>query len=102
MYIALASVFVMDARWCCYSDCCITGCHGYYYRGLCYTSYQVIHYACICNIIMLAGVPGAFSRISHVFAHLLIGPSHMSCNNLERNVRQNKKSTCNIIMKLLK
>ena len=28
--------------------------------------------------VMLAGVPGGFSRGSPVFAHLLIGPSHMS------------------------
>ena len=27
---------------------------------------------------LLAGVPGGFSRGSPVFAHLLIGPSHMS------------------------
>ena len=28
--------------------------------------------------VLLAGVPGGFSRDSPVFAHLLIGPSHMS------------------------
>ena len=28
--------------------------------------------------LLLAGVPGVFSRESPVFAHLLIGPSHMS------------------------
>ena len=28
--------------------------------------------------VLLAGVPGGFSRGSPVFAHLLIGPSHMS------------------------
>ena len=28
--------------------------------------------------ILLAGVPGGFSRGSPVFAHLLISPSHMS------------------------
>ena len=28
--------------------------------------------------ILLAGVPGGFSRGPPVFAHLLIGPSHMS------------------------
>ena len=27
--------------------------------------------------VLLAGVPGGFSRASPVFAHLLIGPSHM-------------------------
>ena len=38
-----------------------------------------------------------FSRGFPVFAHLLIGPSHMSCNNLERDVKLNlkKKKTTN-------
>ena len=31
---------------------------------------------CETNQVMLAGVPSGISRGSHVFAHLLIGPSH--------------------------
>ena len=33
---------------------------------------------CETSQVLLAGVPGGFSRGSPVFAHLLIGPSHMS------------------------
>ena len=33
---------------------------------------------CKTSQVLLAGVPGGFSRGSPVFAHLLIGPSHMS------------------------
>ena len=33
---------------------------------------------CETNQILLEGVPGVFSRGSPIFAHLLIGPSHMS------------------------
>ena len=36
--------------------------------------------------VLLAGVPGGFSRGFSVFA---IGPSHMSRNNLERDVKLN-------------
>ena len=36
---------------------------------------------------LLAGVTGVFSWSYTVFAHLLIGPSHMSLNNLERDVK---------------
>ena len=46
---------------------------------------------CETSQVLLAGVPGGFSRGSPVFAHLLIGPSHMSCNNLERDVKKKKK-----------
>ena len=48
---------------------------------------------CETSQVLLAGVPGGFSRGSTVFAHLLIGPSHMSCNNLERDVKLKKKCT---------
>ena len=40
---------------------------------------------------LLAGVPGVFSRGPPVFASLLISPSHMSLNDLERDVKLNKK-----------
>ena len=33
---------------------------------------------CETSQVLLAGVPGGFSRGSPVFAHPLIGPSHMS------------------------
>ena len=33
---------------------------------------------CKTSQILLAGVSGGFSRGSPVFAHLLVGPSHMS------------------------
>ena len=33
---------------------------------------------CETSQVLLVGVPGGFSRGSPVFAHLLIGPSHMS------------------------
>ena len=33
---------------------------------------------CETSQVLLAGVPGGFSRGSPGFAHLLIGPSHMS------------------------
>ena len=33
---------------------------------------------CETSLVLLVGVPGGFSRGSHVFAYLLIGPSHMS------------------------
>ena len=33
---------------------------------------------CETSQVLLAGVPGVFSRGSPVFAHLLFGPSHMS------------------------
>ena len=33
---------------------------------------------CETRQVLLAGVPGVFSCVSPVFAHLLIGPSHMS------------------------
>ena len=48
---------------------------------------------CETSQVLLVGVPGGFSRGSLVFAHLLIGPSHMSLNNLERDVKLNKKMT---------
>ena len=44
---------------------------------------------CETSQVLLAGVQGGFSRGSTVFAHLLIGPSHMSLNNLERDVKLN-------------
>ena len=34
--------------------------------------------SCETGQVLLAGVPGGFSRGPPVFAHLLIGPSHMS------------------------
>ena len=37
------------------------------------------------------GAPGGFTRGSPVFIRLLIGPSHMSRNNLERDIKLNKK-----------
>ena len=37
--------------------------------------------------VLRAGVSGVFSRGS---PHILIGPSHMSRNNLERDVKLNK------------
>ena len=46
---------------------------------------------CETSQVLLAGVPGGFSRGSPVFADLMIGPSHMSCNNLERDVKLKKK-----------
>ena len=33
---------------------------------------------CETSLVLLAGVPGVFSRGSLVFTHLLISPSHMS------------------------
>ena len=33
---------------------------------------------CETSQVLLAGVPGGFSRGSSIFTHLLIGPSHMS------------------------
>ena len=39
--------------------------------------------------VLLTGVPGGFSRGPSVFAHLLIGPSPMISNNLERDVKLN-------------
>ena len=41
--------------------------------------------------VQLAGVPCGFSRGSPVFANLLIDPSHMSCNNPERDVKLKKQ-----------
>ena len=49
---------------------------------------------CETSQVLLAGVPGGFSRGSPVFAHLLIGPSHMSGNNFERDVKLNLKKKC--------
>ena len=46
---------------------------------------------CETSHVLHAVVPGGFSQGSPVFAHLLIGPSHMSCNNLERDVKLNLK-----------
>ena len=46
---------------------------------------------CETNQVLLADVPGGFSRGSPAFAHLLIGPSHMSWNNLEMDVKLNLK-----------
>ena len=51
---------------------------------------------CETSQVLLAGVPGGFSRGSPVFAHLLIGPSRMSRNNLERDVKLNKKKQLNV------
>ena len=48
--------------------------------AICETS-QVLH----------AGGPGGYSSGSPVFTHLLIGLSHMSRNNLERDVKLNLK-----------
>ena len=45
--------------------------------------------------VLLAGVSDGFSRGSPVFAPPVIGPSHMSCNNLERDVKLNKKKSLN-------
>ena len=45
---------------------------------------------CETSQVLLAGVPGGFSRgVSPVFAHLLIGPYHMSY--LERDIKLNLK-----------
>ena len=46
---------------------------------------------CETSQVLLAGVPGGFSGGSSVFAHLLIGLSHMSLNNLERDLKLNLK-----------
>ena len=46
---------------------------------------------CETSQVLFAGVPDGFSRGSSVFAHLLIGPYHMSCNILERDVKLNCK-----------
>ena len=43
-----------------------------------FTSVISIYMTCETSQVLLAGVPGGFSRGSPVFAHLLIGPSHMS------------------------
>ena len=40
----------------------------------------------------LAGVSGGFSRGLPFSPHLLIGSSHVSCNNLERDAKLNKKN----------
>ena len=37
-------------------------------------------------------MPGVFSLGSHVFVHLLIGQSHTSLNNLERDIKVNQKN----------
>ena len=42
---------------------------------------------CETSQVLLAGVPGGFSRGCPVFCHLLICSSHMSYNNLERDVK---------------
>ena len=44
---------------------------------------------CETGQVLLAGVPGGFSRGTPVFAHLLFGAFHMSWNNLERDVKLN-------------
>ena len=46
---------------------------------------------CETSQVLLAVVPGGFSRVLQFSPHLLIGPSHMSGNNLERDVKLNKK-----------
>ena len=46
---------------------------------------------CETSQVLLAGVYGGFSQGSPVFAHRLIFPSHMSRNNLERDVKLNPK-----------
>ena len=46
---------------------------------------------CETSQVLLAGVPGGFSQGSPVFPHLLIGPSHMRRNNLERDLKLNLK-----------
>ena len=45
---------------------------------------------CDTSQVLLEGVPGGFSWGSPVFTHLLIGLSHMSWNNLERDVKLNE------------
>ena len=40
--------------------------------------------------VLLAGVPGGFSRGSPAFAQLLIGSYHMSWNNLDWDVKLKK------------
>ena len=37
-------------------------------------------------------MPGVFSLGSHVFVHLLIGQSHTSRSNLERDIKANQKN----------
>ena len=54
--------------------------------GVCSSPAQAI---CETIQVLLAGVTGGFARGTPVFAHLLIGPSHMRCNNLEMNVKLN-------------
>ena len=45
---------------------------------LCLVWVRTPHWPRETNQVLLEGVPGAFSRGSPVFAHLLIGRSHMS------------------------
>ena len=51
---------------------------------------------CETRQVLIAGVPGSFSRGSPVFAYILIGPSHMSRNNLERDVKLKKNYERNV------
>ena len=51
---------------------------------------------CETRQVLIAGVPGGFSRGSPVFAYILIGPSHMSRNNLERDVKLKKNYERNV------
>ena len=48
-----------------------------------------------------AGVPGGFSRGAPVFAHLLIGPSHISYINVEKDVKLNLKKKCRSVLKCI-
>ena len=50
-------------------------------RGTCETTSQVL----------LAGVSVVFIMVLQSLPHLLIGPSHMSWNNLERDIKLNLK-----------
>ena len=56
---------------------------------------------CETSQILLAGVPDVFSWGSPVFAHLLIGPSYMSLNNLERDVKLKKRNSCYFYEKMI-
>ena len=56
---------------------------------------------CETSQILLAGVPGGFSRGSPIFAPPMIDPSHMSCNNLERDVKLNQKKKKSLMLVFL-
>ena len=48
---------------------------------------------CETNQVLLAGVSGGFSQGTPVSTHQHIGSSRYKCNNLERDVKLNKKQT---------